>query len=63
MVDKMMTSYLHKLEEQFVKEGGIKERMHAARTGYRQAEKERLAFLEREVLRLQNILQSHGIEY
>ena len=63
MVDKMMTTYLHKLEEQFVTEGGIKERMHAARTGYRQAEKERLHFLEREVLRLQNILQSHNIDY
>ena len=63
MVDKMMTSYLHKLEEQFVTEGGIKERMHAARTGYRQAEKERLQFLEREVIRLQNILKSHNIKY
>lgn len=63
MVDKMMTTYLHQLEEQFVKEGGIKERMHAARTGYRQAEMERLAFLEREVLRLQNILTANGIEY
>ncbi|MBR1929163.1 MAG: four helix bundle suffix domain-containing protein [Paludibacteraceae bacterium] len=63
MVDKMMSTYLHQLEEQFVKEGGIKERMHAARTGYRQAEMERLAFLEREVLRLQNILTANGIEY
>ena len=63
MVDKMMTTYLHKLEEQFVTEGGIKERMHAARTGYRQAEKEHLEFLEREVLRLQRILKAHNIAF
>ena len=63
MVDKMMSTYLHQLEEQFVKEGGIKERMQAARTGYRQAEMERLAFLEREVLRLQNLLTANEIEY
>ena len=63
MVDKMMTSYLHKLEAQFVTEGGIKERMHAARTGYRKAEMERLAFLEREGLRLQSILKAHNIDF
>jgi len=34
--DKMMCSYIHKLEQRFVTEGGIKERMYAARTGYRQ---------------------------
>ena len=34
--DKMMYAYIEKLEKQFVTEGGIKERMHAARTGYRQ---------------------------
>ncbi len=34
--DKMMCAYIEKLEKQFVTEGGIKERMHAARTGYRQ---------------------------
>ena len=33
--DKMMCAYIEKLEKQFVTEGGIKERMHAARTGYR----------------------------
>ena len=33
--DKMMCTYIEKLEERFVKEGGIKERMYAARTGYR----------------------------
>lgn len=34
--DKMMCSYIEKLEHRFVTEGGIKERMYAARTGYRQ---------------------------
>ena len=34
--DKMMCAYIEKLEHRFVTEGGIKERMHAARTGYRQ---------------------------
>ena len=34
--DKMMCSYIENLEHRFVTEGGIKERMHAARTGYRQ---------------------------
>ncbi len=34
-VDAMINSYLKKLEKDFVTEGGIKERMYAARTGYR----------------------------
>ena len=36
MTDKMMTTYIEGLETQFVEQGGIKERMYAARTGYRQ---------------------------
>lgn len=35
LVDKMMTGYLKRLEERFVAEGGIKERMTAARLDYR----------------------------
>ena len=50
--DKMMCSYLERLEERFVKEGGIKERMHAARTGYRQAQDAKLKSLEEENARL-----------
>ncbi len=46
--DKMMCSYLHKLEKRFVTEGGIKERMHAARTGYRQAQDAHTKQLETE---------------
>ena len=46
--DKMMCAYLSKLEERFVTEGGIKERMYAARTGYRQAQDNHLQQLETE---------------
>ena len=46
--DKMMCAYLQALEERFVTEGGIKERMYAARTGYRQAQDEHMSQLEAE---------------
>ena len=46
--DKLMTTYLEKLEKRFVTEGGIKERMHAARTGYRESVDRRLQELEAE---------------
>lgn len=46
--DKMMCAYIEKLEKQFVTEGGIKERMYAARTGYRQAQDARMKALEAE---------------
>lgn len=36
ITDKMMSSYIDGLATQFVEEGGIKERMYAARTTYRQ---------------------------
>ena len=53
LVDKMMMSYLKKLEEQFVTQGGMKERMHAARTGYRKGVDEEMERLrtENKVLR------------
>ena len=50
--DKLMTSYLEKLKKRFVIEGGIKERMHAARTGYRENADQRLKELEAENQRL-----------
>ena len=50
--DKMMCAYIEKLEKKFVTEGGIKERMHAARTGYRQEVDARLKALEEENRRL-----------
>lgn len=51
MVDKMMTTYQQQLEETFVKEGGIKERMTAARLGYRTNQRE-------EIERLKQALQA-----
>ena len=52
MTDKMMCTYIEGLETQFVQEGGIKERMYAARTGYRQEQDARLIALEAENIRL-----------
>ena len=45
-VDTMMNKYLEGLERNFVTEGGIKERMHQARTDYRRQQDERLDELE-----------------
>ena len=50
--DRMMCAYIEKLEKRFVTEDGIKERMHAARTGYRQEVDARLKALEEENQRL-----------
>ena len=55
--DKMMCSYIKYLEERFVTEGGIKERMHAARTGYRSEQDARLKALETENQQLKARLQ------
>ena len=52
MVDKMLMSFLAKLDREFITEGGIKERMYKARTGYRQKQDERLKQLEEENPRL-----------
>lgn len=50
--DKMMYSYIENLEKRFVSEGGIKERMHSARTGYRQQQDAYVRSLEEENKRL-----------
>ena len=61
MVDKMLMSFLAKLDREFVTEGGIKERMYKARTGYRQKQDERLKQLEEEKPRLiKQILELKG---
>ena len=51
MIDKMMMSFLKKLEQEFITQGGIRERMHRARTGYRNQQDERLKELEELVTR------------
>lgn len=50
--DRMMCAYIRNLEKQFVTEGGIKERMHAARTGYRLAQDAHMKALEAEIQQL-----------
>jgi four helix bundle suffix protein len=49
MVDKMMLSYQKKKEEEFVTEGGIRERMTAARLGYRTNQRDTIEQLTREI--------------
>ena len=64
LTDRMMTTYLTQLETQFVTEGGIKERMTAARTGYRadkkrelEAANQEIASLKAEIARLNKIIE------
>ena len=52
MTDRMMTTYITQLEARFVTEGGIKERMTAARTGYRADKQQELAAAQQEIARL-----------
>ena len=68
--DSMLNKELLKLEKEFVEQGGIKERMHAARTGYRQEQDEELCRLRQEVpqlkaeiTRLRTLLKMNGIRY
>ena len=69
MVDAMLNKHLITLEQEFITQGGIKERMHAARTGYRQQKDQELLTLREtvkrqteEINRLRKIIQAHGIE-
>ena len=52
ITDKMMKTYLSGLDQQFVTQGGIKERMYAARTGYRRGIDEELKRLKDENISL-----------
>ena len=49
MVDKMMMTYQKKKEEEFVTQGGIRERMTAARLGYRTNQREAIEQLSHQV--------------
>lgn len=51
-IDRMMTNYEERLQKIFVEEGGIKERMTAARLGYRTNQKEEITKLQQEIERL-----------
>lgn len=52
MADRMMVTYQKQLEQHFVEEGGIRERMTAARMGYRNQQKEYIAQLEQTIRQL-----------
>lgn len=60
MVDTMMQTYQKKKEKEFVTEGGIKERMTAARLGYRSDKKEELEAASNEIAALRSRL--HQLE-
>lgn len=61
--DKMLVSYLDYLGKRFVTEGGIKERMHSARTDYRKEQDLKMHALEQENQRLKGLLIQHGIPF
>ena len=63
MVDKMMMTYQEKLEKDFVTQGGIRERMTAARMKYRTDQKEEIERLRRRVAYLESKLIENGIEF
>lgn len=48
MIDKALTTTLANKDKEFVTQGGIRERMTAARLGYRTDQREHIASLERE---------------
>jgi len=56
IVDKMMMTYQEKKDKEFVTEGGIRERMTAARLGYRTNQRETIEQLQQE---LSNIKQEN----
>ena len=65
--DHLIAKYLDSIQREFVEQGGIRERMTAARLGYRNDQKSRIAELEAEnaqlraqVARLQAILEKKG---
>lgn len=62
IIDKMMMSFLKKLEQEFITEGGIRERMHRARTGYRLQQDDRLKNLEESVPKLEQALSVAKLE-
>ena len=57
MVDKMMLTYQKKKEEEFITEGGIRERMTAARLGYRTNQRETIEKLTQENTQLRQEIE------
>lgn len=68
ITDKLMTAYQDQLEQKFIAEGGIKERMTAARLGYRTDQTREIEMLRKEnealqarIQELEHILKEKGI--
>lgn len=62
MTDRMMMTFMQRLEKEFVTEGGIKERMHRARTGYRQQQDMLFKQTQEELQQTKNALQAASAE-
>ena len=69
ITDRLITNYQEQLEQKFVEEGGIRERMTAARLGYRNNQKQQIEMLRNEnaalldrIEQLEQILREKGIE-
>ena len=64
MVDRMMITYQKKEEEEFVTQGGIRERMTAARLGYRTDQRDTIERLNREIqaLKQENTLLKNTLK-
>ena len=62
MVDKAMTSFLAKRDREFVEEGGIRERMTAARLDMRGTQKQIIAQQEKEIAQLKATIASQQRE-
>jgi len=60
MVDKMMMTYQKKKETEFVTEGGIRERMTAARLNFRTNQRETIEGLQQQLLQLAS--QNHQLK-
>lgn len=62
MVDKAMTSFLAKRDREFVEEGGIRERMTAARLEMRATQKQTIEQQDKEIARLKGMIAAQQRE-
>lgn len=66
----MLNKHLKSLESDFIENGGIKERMHAARTGYRKSQddelislREKIPVLNKRIAYLESLLKKNNIPF
>lgn len=62
MIDRMMMTFMKRLEKEFVTEGGIKERMYKARTGYLQQQERQFRQAQEELQQARHALQEAKAE-